>query len=201
MLDNETFLTRWAGSTVPQLNQANFREQNRDLKWSPKYYIHRDVYGEFSTVGGLIPLDPEYNSGSTIESKPSRKLQSLSQRDHCSDIVKDGFSFTRKVQSGGPYYLTPQEIWDLRETSISVLKNEIEGQSADSSGNLNKWSESFNFLFAPLNAHLAQGKLDDGTNKGVVLTPNFHCELHIKTTSTWLCMDRTTELDNYWIKS
>ncbi|RMZ99424.1 hypothetical protein BpHYR1_015477 [Brachionus plicatilis] len=193
--DNEVFLNRWSDLTTPKLDQTELREQNRDLTWSPKYFVHRDVYGEYSTSAGLIPEDKEYGTGITIESTPSRKLQSIRQRDHCSDIVSNGWSFTRKIQSGGPYYLTPAKIWDLRNNSISNLINEIEGQSADSSGNLNKWPEYFNFLFVPLNAHLAHGKVDLGSadTRGVALTPNFHCELHIKTTATWLCMDRTSE--------
>ncbi|RNA28925.1 hypothetical protein BpHYR1_004671 [Brachionus plicatilis] len=201
-LDNEVFLTRWASATTPQLNQTHFREQKRDLTWSPKYFVHRDVYGEYSTLNGLIPEDNEYEASVITETKPSRKLQSIRQRDHCSDIVSNRWSFTRKIQSGGPYYLTPEKLWDLRNDSVSNLINEIEGQSADSSGNLNKWPEYFNFLFAPLNAHLAQGKVDGGTaaSRGVVLTPNFHCELHIKTTATWLCMDRKTDSETIGLK-
>ncbi|RNA13581.1 hypothetical protein BpHYR1_040994 [Brachionus plicatilis] len=52
-------------------------------------------------------------------------------------------------------------------------------QRSYSSGNLNKWPEYFNYLIAPLNAHLAQRKIKTGAIEG--------------TTATRLCMDRTTE--------
>lgn len=157
------------------------RESVKDLTWKPQYLVYRDADGEYSTSAGQIPPNSEFGNPST-EMTPSRKLQSIRKKDRNIDIVSNGFSFTRKVEAGGPYFLTPSKIWELRLTSISSLINEIEGQSADSSGNLLKWPELFNFLIAPLNADMVMAR----GGGSAAITPNFHTEFHIKTSATWL---------------
>lgn len=83
------------------------------------------------------------------------------------------------------YYLKLNKIWELRDTNIAALINEIEGQSANSTGNLEKWREYFNFLIAPLNAGTVLCRKE---GKTAAATSNFHTEFHIKATATWLCM-------------
>ncbi|RNA35798.1 hypothetical protein BpHYR1_001887 [Brachionus plicatilis] len=82
------------------------------------------------------------------------------------------------------------------------IKNNFQRPTTSNGQKLITNNKQPNFLFAPLNAHLAQGKVDGGSanSRGVVLTPNFHCELHIKTTATWLCMDRKTESETIGLK-
>lgn len=182
--ENEWFLARWSGQPAP----ATLRTFIKDLSWKPQYFIHRDSNGDFAE-NGFIKRNPEY-SIPDAEANPSYKIASVSKRDHTSDIVSNSFSFTRKINSGGPYYITPGQVWALRERSISSLINEIEGQSAESGGNLVKWPEYFNFLIAPLNADMVMS-LANTSPPTALATPNFHTELHIKTQATWLCMQST----------
>lgn len=188
--DNEWFLSRWSATTIA--SKETLRAAKKDLTWNPNYFIFRDANGEYA-ANGLIKPNPEYQSPGT-EAKPSFKLASLVKKDRTSDIVSKAFSFTRKVTSGGPYYLTPDKIWSLRDTSISLLINEIEGQSADASGNLVKWPEYFNFIIAPLNADMVLAPAL-GTPTSALITPNFHTELHIKTSATWLAMQSSQTTD------
>lgn len=99
--------------------------------------------------------------------KPSLKVQSVRKKDRTTDLVSKGFTFTRKVTSAGPYFKTADKIWSLRNTSISTLINEIEGQSADSSGNLVKWPKYFNFLVGPLNADMVMCKANNDSSGAI----------------------------------
>lgn len=179
--DNEWFLSRWTGLTPVD----RIRTVEKDFTWNPQYFIFRDAYGEYAE-NGLIKRNPVYQTP-TPEAQPSFKLASVVKKDRTSDIVSKAFSFTRKVSSGGPYYITPQQIWALRSRSISTLINEIEGQSADATGNLVKWPNFFNFLIAPLNADMVTASYPS-IPRSAIITPNSHTELHIKTSATWLCM-------------
>ena len=186
-------MSRWGSITDPSVD--DMRAAIKDLTWKPQYLVYRDSDGDFAS-NGLIKPNPEYETTDT-EALPSRKLQSLRKKDKTIDIVSDGFSFTRKITSGGPYYITPDKVWSLRDKSMSSLINEIEGQSADSSRNLIKWPEYFNFLIAPLNADMVMCK---GTNNAAI-TPNFHTEVHVKTTATWLCMSNAKVSSTIGFKS
>lgn len=187
--ENECYVNEWDRGTDGDLpSRAELRGTFKDLTWSPQYLIYRDAAGFFSTSNSNIPNNPEYVTPAT-EEDPPRKLQSLKLRDQNIDIVSKGFSFTRKVQAGGPYYITPSQLWNIRISNIASLINEIEGQSADSTGVLTKWPEYFNFLIAPLNADMVMCTSDN--NNKAFITPNFHTEIHMKCTSTWFCMDST----------
>lgn len=183
--DNEWYMIKWAAMTQPTV--AEMRGAKKDLTWNPQYLVYRDANGDYSTQEANIAFNTEYTTPAT-EMQPSRKLQSLRKKDQTTDIVTKGFSFTRKITSGGPYYLTPQKIWELKDDNIALLINEIEGQSADSTGNLVKWPEFFNFLVAPLNSDMVMCPIGTTT---AVLTPNFHTEVHVKTSATWLAMQNS----------
>lgn len=184
--ENEWYLSQW--QNLQGVKIENLRAAKKDLTWKPQYLVYRDADGEFSTSSSNIGVNTEYATNN-VEQKPSRKIQSVRKKDRTTDIVSHGFSFTRKVTSGGPYYLTADKIFALRDTNIAALINEIEGQSADASGNLVKWPEFFNFLVGPLNSDFVMAPVvENNVFTTAFLTPNFHTEFHIKTSATWLCM-------------
>ena len=165
------------------------KQTYKDFTWAPRYFVHRDAEGDYST-NGLIKLNSEYTDAAT-EQLPSLKIKSLKKKDKTSTVVSNKFSFTREVSSGGPYFLTPEKLFSLRDRSISTLINEIEGQSADASGNLQKWPEFFNLLIAPLNSDMITFHIDNTNGSGVAITPNFHTEFHIKCSAKWSARDNS----------
>ncbi|RNA00764.1 hypothetical protein BpHYR1_024820 [Brachionus plicatilis] len=46
IVENEHFLSRWVDNVVPAITEANMRLKNTELTWKPKYFVHRDVYGD-----------------------------------------------------------------------------------------------------------------------------------------------------------
>ena len=163
------------------------RQDNNLHSWAPSYLFFRDVDGDYSTDMSNIPPNVEFSSSASGTPNPPRHLQYVKQLDKNINIVKDNYSFTRKIQAGGPYFLTPEKVWELRKTNIAALINEIESQGADASGNLNKWPEYFNLLCAPTNSDMFWFEL---RNRWSGVCTNFHTEFHIRTSGTWACYDR-----------
>lgn len=184
---NEWYLQKML---TDQTEINRIRESYKDFTWVPRYFVFRDAEGDYGTQG-LIKANSEFTSP-LIENTPSHKIRSLKLKDKTSTVVTNKFSFTRQVASGGPYFLTANKIWELRNSSISSLINEIEGQSADASGNLQKWPEYLNLLIAPLNADMITFRINNSNGTGVVITPNFHTEFHIKCSAKWSARDNST---------
>lgn len=180
---NEWYINNIFGT---ESDRTSCRNAEKDFTWIPRYFVFRDAEGDY-TSQGLIKFNSEYQTAGT-EAKPSFKLRSLKQKDKTATVVTNKFSFTRKVASGGPYFLTPNKLWDLRNSSISTLINEIEGQSADNTGNLQKWPEFLNLIIAPIMSDMIMFKVA----AGVAITPNFHSQFHIKCSAKWSARDNST---------
>ncbi|RNA26200.1 hypothetical protein BpHYR1_039665, partial [Brachionus plicatilis] len=131
--------TNWALSPTIDTTKAVDKTKVFLGGWNPKYLIFRDAYGDYVDTDGFIP-----NNISLAAPNPSRIVQSLRKEYHTISIVKNGFSFTREILAGVPYYITPNNVWANRNNSISTLIN------SGASGTLSKFPEYFSFLIAPL---------------------------------------------------
>ncbi|RNA41938.1 hypothetical protein BpHYR1_047414 [Brachionus plicatilis] len=156
-----------------------------NFNWEPEYMIFRDVYGDYinATSQKIEPLHSEMSGN--IPTNPPRNIESVRKEDHTIAVVKDYFSFTREVSSGGPYFITPDNLWTNRMNQMHSLINEIEGQSSDATGVLSKFPEYLSMMIAPLNPPIKYVAVGP-TAPRAIATPDIHTELHIRTRGEWL---------------
>ncbi len=188
--NNAYYITTWKEHPLDppvDMNASYDLSKYPNKSWDPKYLIFRDVYGDYLNSDNIIPLSSDEFNGGT--NKPPRNVQKLQQEDHTISVVGNKFTFTKEVQAGGPYFITPANIWASRERTISNIINEIEGQSSAGSGMLSRFPEFFSFLIAPLNAPIASMDNGQAGNRYTTFTPNIYTQLHVKTRGEWLGID------------
>lgn len=161
------------------------------------YYFLRDINGQFIATDGFIDPQPDDSlSGSVAESNLSRKLRTIKNFDNNLTFIKSGetYSFTREVNSTGPYWLDPLVLTNSaqRYKPIDSLINDLEGQTTTTSSIIKKLPEYTNVLIAPSNIPITWIRLRfySGNVKGAwVPFVNIVTLINIKLTAKWIGFD------------
>lgn len=158
-----------------------------------KYWIYRDKNGDYIDAAKLdIPNTPPDAADGALQDKLPRTCHQIRAYDNnlcvCSD--SEPFYFEREISPNGPYYITPQKIWDIRQNNMAVLVNTIEHQYG-SSNIISSLPEYYNLLIVPCNvdwyqSHLIRlGGTDADPTRGHLINSDIATQLAITCTATW----------------
>lgn len=168
-------------------------ESSSHLTQQHRYYVYRDKNGDYFDADKLhIPnVPPDAVAGTTVDKLP-RTCHQIRAYDNnlcvCSD--SEPFYFEREIKPQGTYYITPQKIWDMRQSDISNLVNVIENQFGSSSI-IDSEPEYYSLLVVPCNVAWFESNLiriggtPDNPVRGHLLLAGQSTQLAMTFTATW----------------
>lgn len=159
-----------------------------------KYWVYRDMYGDFLNPENIQILNPPNDSKASVtaQDKLPRTAHHIRAYDNNLCVCGDSepFFFERQINAQSNYYITPQKIWDMRENNIAVLVNTIEGQYGSSTV-INQVPEYYNLLVVPCNVVWYESDLiriggtDAAPLKGHVILSGMTTSLSMTFNATW----------------
>lgn len=193
-LNNQIFnnIEKYSGAD-PVLSNYNNPRSEQQPRLNEKYWIYRDINGDYidQTTLDIPYAPPDAKAGVTVDALP-RTCHQIRAYDNnlcvCSD--DEPFYFEREISPQGPYYITPQKLFDLRTSNMAVLVNTIEHQYG-SSPIISSLPEYYNLLIVPCNVDWYQtsqykvGGTDASPINGCVVLSNMSTQLAITCCATW----------------
>ena len=158
-----------------------------------KYWIYRDINGDYLNQATMnIPNIPPDAEVSKPEDTLPRTCHQIRAYDNNLCVASDNepFYFEREIKPQGTYYITPDQLWSMRQSNIAVLINHIEHQYG-SSAIVESLPEYYSLLIVPTNvdwyeSHLIRlGGTDQAPIKGHLVLAQMATQLAITCTATW----------------
>jgi len=134
------------------------RKSEKAEKNNTRYLVYRDCDYLYSNTEGFIPsVVGDSRNTATKADIPNRAVWAVAHIDKNCSIINDleKYSFTRKINPQGNYFMDRAGVLGLRTNPISLDKLVATLEGANATGTLVKpLVEGFNLLFAPINAHV-----------------------------------------------
>lgn len=149
-----------AGNDIGDYNTTMIAQRKVTRCENPiKYMVYRDCDYLFSDGSGFIPLaPPDSKNDATKADMPNRVVWSLLEVDKNISIISDHekYSYTRKINPQGNYFLTRESVQALFKASRMSLDKFVAAlEGANSTDTIVKpLVEGFNLLYAPINSHV-----------------------------------------------
>lgn len=148
------------GNDVSDYNKSVIasRKSEKAEKNEMKYLVYRDCDYIYTNSDGFIkPIPEDSHDGATAINIPHRSVWSVIEIDKNNSIISEHekYSFTRKVNPQGNYFMDRTTVIGLYNNPISIDKLVGTLEGANATGTIVKpLVEGFNLLYAPINAHV-----------------------------------------------
>lgn len=134
------------------------RKSEKAEKNTTRYLVYRDCDYLYSNSDGFIENIPSDAINVSLSADiPNRAVWAVAEIDKNVSIINDleKYSFTRKLNPQGNYFLDRTGVLGLKTSPISLDKLVATLEGANATGTLVKpLVEGFNLLYAPINAHV-----------------------------------------------
>jgi hypothetical protein len=183
------------GNTISDYNKTIVatRKSEKAEKNEMKYLVYRDCDYIYTNPDGFIKAIPEDSSDSATQINiPHRAVWSVIEIDKNNSIISEHekYSFTRKVNPQGNYFMDKTTVQGLYNNPISIDKLIGTLEGANATGTIVKpLVEGFNLLYAPINAHVRwygpfifSQAIDQNTPKEGIWIPLVQCSTKVTLT-------------------